>query len=75
MNTRRHRLALLVLAAAFAGCGSDAGSNLDSTPEKLDGTESHEFEQTTSNPRLRSAMPSRSTAPEPSLTRTFRRRL
>src|SRR4051794_6917020 len=45
MKSRRHRLALLVLVAAFAGCGSDAGSNLDSTPEKLDGTESHEFEQ------------------------------
>jgi hypothetical protein len=45
MNSRRHRLALLVLVVAFAGCGSDAASNLDSTPEKLDGTESHEFEQ------------------------------
>ena len=45
MNVRGHRLALIVLVAAFAGCGSDAGSNLDSTPEKLDGTESHEFEQ------------------------------
>ena len=45
MNSRRHRLALLVLIAAFAGCGSDAGSTIDSTPEKLDGTESHEFEQ------------------------------
>ena len=33
------------MAAAFASCGSDTGSNLDSTPEKLDGTESHEFEQ------------------------------
>ena len=45
MNSQRHRLALLVLVAALAGCSPDSGSNLDSTPEKLDGTESHEFEQ------------------------------
>jgi hypothetical protein len=45
MNSRRHRLALLALVATFAACGSDAGSTLDSTPEKLDGTESREFEQ------------------------------
>src|SRR4051794_1994430 len=45
MNSRRHRLVVLVLVAAFAGCGSDAASTVDSTPEKLDGAESHQFEQ------------------------------
>jgi len=29
----------------IAGCGSGGGSNVDSRPEKLDGTESYEFEQ------------------------------
>jgi hypothetical protein len=38
------RLALLLVAAALAGCGG-AGSGIDSTPEQLDGTESDEFEQ------------------------------
>jgi hypothetical protein len=38
-----HRLACVLLATA--GCGSGAGSTLDPTPEKLDGTQSHEFEQ------------------------------
>jgi hypothetical protein len=35
-----------VLAVGLlTGCGANSGSGLDSTPEKLDGTESHEFEQ------------------------------
>lgn len=29
----------------LVGCGGGDGSNLDSTPEKLDGTESYEFEK------------------------------
>jgi hypothetical protein len=37
-------LPILLAALALAGCGSD-GAAIDSTPEKLDGTESHEFEQ------------------------------
>ena len=34
-------------ATLLAGCGSGAGSNseVDSTPEKIDGTPSYEFEQ------------------------------
>lgn len=39
---RRAPIALVLIF--LAGCGSD-GAALDSTPEKLDGTESHEFEQ------------------------------
>ena len=38
-------LALLAVVGTVAGCGSSGGSSLDSTPEKLDGTESYEFEQ------------------------------
>jgi hypothetical protein len=34
------RIAIGVATFAFVGCGS----NVDSTPEKLDGTPSHEFE-------------------------------
>jgi hypothetical protein len=34
-----------LVGIVLAGCGSGGGSGLDSTPEKLDGTESHEFEQ------------------------------
>jgi hypothetical protein len=45
MSALSRRLALFLAVAALAGCGSDAGSSLDATPEKLDGTESHEFEQ------------------------------
>jgi hypothetical protein len=36
------RLPLALVVIALAGCG---GGTVDSTPEKLDGTESHEFEQ------------------------------
>jgi hypothetical protein len=39
------RLALAVVVATLAGCGSGGESSLDSTPEKLDGTDSYEFEQ------------------------------
>jgi predicted small lipoprotein YifL len=35
------RAAVLLMVAALAGCGSSVAT----TPEKLDGTESHEFEQ------------------------------
>lgn len=30
---------------ALSGCGADGANNLDTTPTKLDGTESHEFER------------------------------
>ncbi|MDP9294791.1 MAG: hypothetical protein M3O90_10285 [Actinomycetota bacterium] len=33
------------MTIAFAGCGAGGGTGVDSTPKKLDGTESHEFEQ------------------------------
>lgn len=40
------RLGAAVLGAiALAGCGDGAGSAIDPTPEKLDGTPSYEFEQ------------------------------
>lgn len=45
MRLVSRRVGVLVTIAALAGCGSGAGSNLDSTPKKLDGTESYEFEQ------------------------------
>jgi hypothetical protein len=38
-------LAVAVTAFALSGCGGDGASGRDSTPTKLDGTESHEFEQ------------------------------
>jgi hypothetical protein len=42
MPTRlRRRAAMLLIVSALCGCGS----SVDSTPEKLDGTESHAFEQ------------------------------
>lgn len=44
MTRLTRRLAILLAVFALAGCGSDGGG-IDSTPEKLDGTESHEFEQ------------------------------
>lgn len=42
MMALAQRLPLALVVLAFAGCG---GAALDATPEKLDGTESHEFEQ------------------------------
>jgi hypothetical protein len=38
---------LIVVAVAVAGCGSGrgGGSELDPTPEKIDGSSSYEFEQ------------------------------
>src|SRR5687767_13692766 len=41
----RVRLALAFVVAIVAGCGSGSTSELDSTPTKLDGTESYEFER------------------------------
>ena len=38
----RTRLAAVALVVALSGCG---GESVDSTPEKLDGTPSYEFEQ------------------------------
>lgn len=38
-------LTALVAALALVGCGADSSSGVDSTPTKVDGTESHEFEQ------------------------------
>jgi hypothetical protein len=43
MTAAVRRLAI-GLAVFALGCGGDGGS-LDSTPGKLDGSESHEFEQ------------------------------
>ncbi|MGH2948305.1 MAG: hypothetical protein ACRDPC_18965 [Solirubrobacteraceae bacterium] len=45
MSPLSTRLALVLVVAGLAGCGSGGESSLDSTPEKLDGTESYEFEQ------------------------------
>ncbi len=42
---RRARVLPVVVALAFAGCGASSDGELDRTPEKLDGTPSHEFEQ------------------------------
>ena len=39
------RLAQVLAVAVFAGCGSSPTSDIDTTPTKLDGTESHEFER------------------------------
>jgi hypothetical protein len=39
------RVSLVSVLVAFPGCGADGSSAIDSTPQKLDGTESHEFEQ------------------------------
>jgi hypothetical protein len=44
-SIRLRRLALALAVSALAGCGSTSASDIDSTPTKLDGTESHEFEQ------------------------------
>jgi hypothetical protein len=43
----RAPVVVIVVALAVAGCGSGGGggSELDPTPEKLDGSPSHEFEQ------------------------------
>jgi hypothetical protein len=43
VNALARRLPLALVVIALAGCGS--GGTVDATPEKLDGTESHEFEQ------------------------------
>jgi hypothetical protein len=45
MKPLTRSLTAVVVALALGGCGSDGASSLDSTPTKLDGTESHEFEQ------------------------------
>lgn len=44
MTVLAQRLTIGLAVIALAGCGSD-GASIDSTPEKVDGTESHEFEQ------------------------------
>ena len=44
MRRLTRRLPVVFVLVALAGCGSE-GAGIDSTPEKLDGTESHEFEQ------------------------------
>jgi hypothetical protein len=43
----RARVAVILMALAIAGCGSGGGtaSEVDPTPEKIDGTSSYEFEQ------------------------------
>lgn len=40
------RVVAILMALALAGCGSGSGgSELDATPEKIDGSPSYEFEQ------------------------------
>lgn len=43
----RGPVAVILMALAIAGCGSGGGaaSEVDPTPEKIDGTPSYEFEQ------------------------------
>lgn len=38
------RLPVVLVAVALAGCAGE-GAGIDSTPERLDGTQSYEFEQ------------------------------
>ena len=45
MSWLASRVSLVAIVFAFAGCGGDDSDAIDSTPQKLDGTESHEFEQ------------------------------
>lgn len=45
MSKLAKRVSLVSILFAFAGCGADGSNAIDSTPQKLDGTESHEFEQ------------------------------
>jgi hypothetical protein len=46
MARLKRSLAVIVAALAVSGCGADGSSGVDDpTPTKLDGTESHEFEQ------------------------------
>jgi hypothetical protein len=44
MRQLPERLALVSIVVALAGCGGEGGS-VDPTPQKIDGTESHEFER------------------------------
>jgi hypothetical protein len=39
------RVAAILMALALAGCGTGGSSELDPTPEKIDGSSSYEFEQ------------------------------
>jgi len=43
VNALARRLPLALVVIALAGCGGQG--TVDATPQKLDGTESHEFEQ------------------------------
>jgi len=47
MSTKPGELqpSLAVILITFAGCGADGAGGLDSTPQRFDGTESHEIEQ------------------------------
>ena len=45
MNRLTTLLTGLVTALALIGCGTGGSGAVDSTPTKLDGTESHDFEQ------------------------------
>jgi hypothetical protein len=45
MKRLRILTALTLPAFLLGGCGADGSSGADPTPTKLDGTESHEFEQ------------------------------
>jgi hypothetical protein len=39
------RVSLVSILFAFSGCSGDGSHAIDPTPQKLDGTKSHEFEQ------------------------------
>ena len=41
----RAPVVVILMALALAGCGGGGGSELDATPEKIDGSPSYEFEQ------------------------------
>jgi hypothetical protein len=45
MQGLKRSTAAVLAAIAMGGCGDSGASSTDSTPTKLDGTESHEFEQ------------------------------
>jgi hypothetical protein len=45
MSQLARRVSLVSILLVFAGCGGDGSHTTDSTPQKLDGSESHEFEQ------------------------------
>lgn len=45
MRSLGARLSTALVVMVLGGCGSGSAASIDPTPKKLDGTESHEFEQ------------------------------